>query len=56
MNDSLYKVCVMIYETVPVEQSGPVYPASHAHVNEFIASVHVPPFKHGLGLHSSISI
>ena len=39
-----------------VLQVGSVYPATQAHVKELTPSVQLPPFKHGLGLQSSISM
>ena len=38
-----------------VSQLAPVYPAVHLHVYSFTLSVHVPPFQHGLLLHSFMS-
>ena len=39
----------------PVSQCVPVKPATHRHVYELTASVHVAPFLQGLLAHSSIS-
>lgn len=39
----------------PSSQRMPVNDAAHAHLNPLITSVHVPPFRHGLLAHSSIS-
>ena len=49
-------VCVYIIVTyILVSQLSPVYPVTHLHVCRFTASVHVPPFPHGLLEHSIIS-
>ena len=44
-----------VYCSLLVWQLVPVKPATHAHVYLLSPSVHVPPFRHGLGEQSSIS-
>ena len=46
---------IYINTVLPVPQSVPEYPAAHAQVYPFTASVHTPLFKHGLLAHSSMS-
>ena len=44
-----------IHKHSPVSQCVPVKPATHRHVYELTASLHVAPFLQGLLAHSSIS-
>ena len=39
----------------PVSQFAPMYPSTHWQLYSFMPSVQVPPFSHGLLLHSSTS-
>jgi hypothetical protein len=45
-----------IQRNSPMSQLIPLYPETHVHLYPLTRSLHVPPFSHGFGVHSLISV